>query len=95
MLLLMDGAVDLPDPRSADGAGRVDLRRSLAAATPDRDAVKQRYEPAVLNLDKLRRELDEADDELGPGAQWSGRRWSGRRWSGRRWSGAKWIASDD
>jgi len=92
--LLMDGAVDLPDTRWADGAGRVDLRRSLAAPTPNREAVKQRYQPAVLDLEKLRRELDENDDELGPGAQWSGRRWSGRRWSGRRWSGAKWIDSD-
>jgi serine protease AprX len=92
--LLMDGAVDLPDPRSADGAGRVDLRRSLAAPTPDADEVRQRWEPAVLDLEKLRRELRD-DDELGPGAQWNGRRWSGRRWSGRRWSGAKWIVDSD
>ena len=93
--LLMDGAVDLPDPRSADGAGRVDLRRTLALPTPDAWEVKQRWEPAVLNLEKLRRELEDDDEALGPGAQWNGRRWSGRRWSGRRWSGAKWIASDD
>jgi serine protease AprX len=88
---LTQSAVDLPDPRSADGAGRVDLRRALALPTPDADAVAQRFEPAVLDLDKLRRELDDDDSALGPGAQWSGRRWSGRRWSGRRWSGAKWI----
>jgi serine protease AprX len=94
--LLAAGAVDLPDPRSADGAGRIDLRRTLALPTPDRDAVRQRWAPSVLDLEKLRRELDEADDPaLGPGAQWSGRRWSGRRWSGRRWSGAKWTDSDD
>jgi serine protease AprX len=93
--LLMDGAVDLPDPRSADGAGRVDLRRTLALPTPAADAVAQRWQPAVLDLRKLRRELDDDDEALGPGAQWSGRRWSGRRWSGRRWSGAKWIDSDD
>jgi serine protease AprX len=93
--LLMDGAVDLPDPRSAEGAGRVDLRRTLALPTPDAWDVKQRWEPAVLDMRKLQRELDDDDDALGPGAQWSGRRWSGRRWSGRRWSGAKWIASDD
>jgi serine protease AprX len=93
--LLTEGAVDLPDPRSADGNGRLDLRRSLALPTPDADAVKQRWEPAVLNLDKLRRELRDDDEALGPGAEWNGRRWSGRRWSGRRWSGAKWIASDD
>jgi serine protease AprX len=94
--LLADGAVDLPDPRSADGAGRIDLRRTLALPTPDRDEVRQRWAPSVLDLDKLRAELDGEDDPaLGPGAQWSGRRWSGRRWSGRRWSGAKWIDSDD
>jgi serine protease AprX len=88
---LTQSAVDLPDPRSADGAGRVDLRRALALPTPDADAVTQRFEPAVLDLDKLRRELNDDDSAMGPGAQWSGRRWSGRRWSGRRWSGAKWI----
>jgi serine protease AprX len=88
---LAQSAVDLPDPRSADGAGRVDLRRALALPTPDADAVKQRFQPAVLDLEKLKRELSDDDSALGPGAQWSGRRWSGRRWSGRRWSGAKWI----
>jgi serine protease AprX len=94
--LLAAGAVDLPDPRSADGAGRIDLRRTLALPTPDLEAVRQRWAPSVLNLEKLRDELDEGDDPaLGPGAQWNGRRWSGRRWSGRRWSGAKWIDSDD
>jgi serine protease AprX len=92
--LLVAGAVDLPDPRSADGAGRVDLRRSLATPIPALADVRQLFEPAVLDVRKLRRELDEGDS-LGPGAQWEGRRWSGRRWSGRRWSGAKWIASDD
>ena len=91
---LTQSAVDLPDPRSADGFGRIDLRRALALPTPDADAVAQRFEPAVLDPDKLRRELEDSDD-LGPGAQWSGRRWSGRRWSGRRWSGAKWTDSDD
>ncbi len=90
--VLIAGAVDLVDPRSADGAGRVDVRRSLAAAVPPREAAKQRWMPAVLDLEKLRRELDDDDDdsEVGPGAQWNGRRWSGRRWSGRRWSGRRW-----
>jgi serine protease AprX len=89
--LLIAGAVDLADPRAADGAGRVDLRRSLAAAVPSREAAKQRWDPAILDLAKLRREL-QADDHghVGPGAEWNGRRWSGRRWSGRRWSGRRW-----
>jgi serine protease AprX len=93
--LLVAGAVDLPDPRSADGAGRVDLRRSLALPTPDPGAVEQRWALSVLDLGKLRRELARDEADLGPAAQWNGRRWSGRRWSGRRWSGAKWIDSDD
>jgi serine protease AprX len=92
---LAQSAVDLPDPRSADGAGRIDLRRALTLPTPDAAAVAQHFEPAVLDLDKLRRELAADKSALGPGAQWSGRRWSGRRWSGRRWSGAKWINDSD
>jgi serine protease AprX len=88
---LAQSAVDLPDPRWADGAGRIDLRRALALPTPDADAVAQHFDPAVLDIDKLRRELAQDASDLGPGAQWSGRRWSGRRWSGRRWSGVKWI----
>ena len=93
--LLVAGAVDLRDPRSADGAGRIDLRRSLMAPVPDPEAARQRFEPAVLDLEKLRRELADDDEALGPGAQWNGRRWSGRRWSGRRWSGVSWVSDSD
>jgi serine protease AprX len=89
--VLVEGAVNLIDSRSADGAGRVDLRNSLEVDAPSREAAKQRWLPAILDLDKLRRELEEDDDgAVGPGAQWNGRRWSGRRWSGRRWSGRRW-----
>jgi serine protease AprX len=91
--VLMAAAVDLPDPRSADGAGRIDLRRALTVPAPSSEDAKQRFEPSVLDLDRLRRELD--DEDLGPAAQWAGRRWSGRRWSGRRWSGDSWIDSSD
>ena len=42
----MVGAVDLPDPREADGAGRVDLARTLAAPVPDDASVRQGWEPA-------------------------------------------------
>jgi serine protease AprX len=89
--VLTSGAVDLRDPRWADGAGRIDLRRSLAVPTPAPEDARQRFTPAVLDLDKLRRELSGDDSDMGPGAQWEGRRWSGRRWSGRRWSGDSWI----
>ena len=91
--LLKAGAVGLRGPQPADGGGRIDLRRSLALLTPDRASARQRWEPAVLDIEKLRLELAEEDEPggLGPAAQWKGRRWSGRRWSGRRWSGESWI----
>jgi serine protease AprX len=91
--LLTAGAVDLPDPVEADGAGRVDLARTLAAAVPDADAVRQNWTPAVLDRRALVRALYDNDEFATGGAEWSGRRWSGRRWSGRRWSGASWIDS--
>jgi serine protease AprX len=89
--LLTAGAVDLPDPREADGAGRVDLARTLAAPVPDADAVRQGWVPAVLDRRALARTLYNSYHYSAGGAEWSGRRWSGRRWSGRRWSGASWI----
>lgn len=91
--LLMAGAVDLPDPREADGSGRVDLKRTLAAPVPDAASVRQGWEPAVLDRRALARALHDNDEYATGGAEWSGRRWSGRRWSGRRWSGASWIDS--
>jgi serine protease AprX len=89
--LLTAGAVDLPDPREADGAGRVDLARTLAAPVPNAFAVRQTWLPAIVSPRVLARALNENDDYAAGGAEWSGRRWSGRRWSGRRWSGASWI----
>jgi serine protease AprX len=92
--LLVAGAVDLPDPRRADGAGRVDLERSLAAPVPSVEQARQRWIPAFPRSRALRRALQDRA-EIGSGAVWAGRRWSGRRWSGRRWSGASWIVSAD
>jgi serine protease AprX len=88
--VLIAGAVDLVDPRSADGAGRVDLRRSLAAPVPSRRAAEQRWAPATLDPAKPRRGLGQHGEGVGTGTEWNGRRWSGRRWSGRRWSGRRW-----
>jgi serine protease AprX len=93
--LLTAGAVDLPDPREADGAGRVDLARTLAAPVPDAASVLQSWVPAVITRSQLFRALRENHEYATGGAEWSGRRWSGRRWSGRRWSGASWIDSSD
>jgi serine protease AprX len=94
--VLVAGAVDLPDPREADGAGRVDLARSLAARVPGPVEAEQTWEPARLDPRALARAVlgrdeYEAGDAEWAGRRWSGRRWSGRRWSGRRWSGASWI----
>jgi serine protease AprX len=86
--LLRAGAVDLPDPSSADGAGRVDLARSEALPTPGAEAV-QRWAPATPDLRRL---LKRGGRELETGAtNWNGRRWSGMKWNGRRWSGMKWT----
>jgi serine protease AprX len=93
--VLTAGAVDLRDPRSADGAGRIDLGKALAVPTPSPEAARQRFAPAVLDVRKLARELRHDNEDLGPGAQWNGRRWSGRRWSGRRWSGESWTDRSD
>jgi serine protease AprX len=84
--LLRAGAVDLADPPSADGAGRVDLARSEALATPGPSV--QRWPIATPDLRKL---FKRGNREMDTGAtNWNGRRWSGMKWSGRRWSGMKW-----
>jgi len=90
--LLIAGAVDLPDPREADGHGRADLARSLAAPVPTVGESRQRWLPAILDRRALLRAFGDHRYQYEPGAtEWSGRRWSGRRWSGRRWSGDSWI----
>jgi serine protease AprX len=97
--LLKAGAVDLAEPASADGAGRVDLARSLALATPSADEAAQHFEPAVMDLRALWADLRDEADGTAPGVGtgengWTGRRWSGQTWSGRRWSGRRWSGSD-
>jgi len=85
--LLRAGAVDLADPPSADGAGRVDLARSEALPTPGPSV--QRWPVATPDLKRL---FKRGKRELETGAtSWNGRRWSGMKWSGRRWSGMKWA----
>jgi serine protease AprX len=103
--LLKAGAVDLAEDVSADGAGRVDLARSLALDTPSAGDAAQPFQPAVMDLRVLWSYLrDEASGTAPPvgtgengwsGRRWSGQTWSGRRWSGRRWSGGDWGADGD
>jgi serine protease AprX len=92
--LLKAGAVDLADPASADGSGRVDVARSEALATPGAKESAQRWPASVPDLRRLlgRGPKGKGAKELDAGAGvWSGRRWSGMKWSGRRWSGMKWA----
>jgi serine protease AprX len=97
--LLKAGAVDLADPVSADGAGRVDLARTLALETPSPESAAQPFEPAVMDLRALWADLRDEAAGTAPGVGtgengWTGRRWSGQTWSGRRWSGRRWSGSD-
>jgi serine protease AprX len=97
--LLKAGAVNLPADVSADGAGRVDLARSLALATPSLEAAAQHFQPAVMDLVVLWQELwaesSGSSSPVGVGENgWTGRRWSGIQWSGRRWSGRRWSSND-
>ena len=91
--LLTTGAVDLVDPQEADGAGRVDMARTLAAPVPGLASVVQRWAPAFVDERTLARAMRDNHEYSTGGAQWSGRRWSGRRWSGRRWSGRRWSGA--
>ena len=102
--LLKAGADDLAEDVSADGAGRVDLARTLALETPSVAAAAQPFQPAVLDLLALWEELRRRAPGTAPGVgtgengwtgrRWSGRSWSGRSWSGRSWSGRSWSGSD-
>jgi serine protease AprX len=93
--LLVAGAVDLADPREADGAGRVDLARSAALPVPSPRSVRQTWPTARIDMRALLgkdKELLEADG-IWAGRRWSGRRWSGMKWSGMKWSGMKWSGA--
>jgi serine protease AprX len=97
--LLKAGAVNLPADVSADGAGRIDLARSLALATPSQAAAAQQFQPAVMDLWVLWQELwaesSGSSSPVGVGENgWKGRRWSGIQWSGRRWSGRRWSSNE-
>ena len=97
--LLKAGAVDLPADVSADGAGRVDLARSLALETPSAADAAQPFQPAVMDLYALWADLLDESHGTAPGVAtgengWTGRRWTGRSWSGRSWSGRSWSGGE-
>jgi serine protease AprX len=93
--LLVEGARPVPGPRSATGAGRVDLAGSAALPTPDVRTSAQHFAPSMPDLRGLLggRGRRTSDEQVGSGDQtiWNGRRWSGMKWLGRRWSGMKWA----
>jgi hypothetical protein len=79
----------------AEGAGRLDLMRSLDLPVPNGEEVRQRWAPALIDARRLAKALDHSSEDVGAvNAEWAGRRWSGRRWSGRRWSGDSWISDN-
>jgi serine protease AprX len=104
--LLRAGAVDLADPVSADGAGRVDAARSARLATPSHSDARQDWERAVLDLRAFARNDDDArerrhgdhdeddeDDEDEERESDDGEdevEAGSAEWSGRRWSGRRW-----
>jgi serine protease AprX len=86
--------------REAQGAGRVDLTRALAAPTPDPTAAQQRFQPAdfhgILSL-LSRAAQSNRHANVGPvgpdGSSWGGAKWSGAKWSGSSWGGSSWGGS--
>jgi serine protease AprX len=88
-----------PGP-DAQGAGRLNLTRALAAPSPDPAAVRQPFEPAAIRgvLAKLVAGLSSGRHaEVGPvgpdGAKWGGAKWGGSSWGGSSWGGSSWGGS--
>ena len=80
--LLKAGAVDLPADVSADGAGRVDLARTLALDTPSAAergaAVRARRDGPARAVGRPARRVERHGAGVGTGENgWTGRRWSG------------------
>jgi serine protease AprX len=93
-----------PGPE-AQGAGRLDVMRALAAASPDPASVAQTFQPAAIRgiVAKLVVGLSrgrQADvGPIGPdgsrwgAGKWGGSSWGGAKWGGSSWGGAKWGGS--
>jgi serine protease AprX len=91
--------------RDAQGGGRLDVARALAAAAPDPAAVRQTFQPAKMNglVAKLvlggmgQRATDVepvgADGRTWKGAKWGGSSWGGSSWGGSSWGGSSWGGS--
>jgi len=88
-----------PGP-DAQGAGRLNLTRALAAPSPDPAAARQLFEPATVRgvVAKLVSHLGKGRQaEVGPvgpdGKNWGGAKWGGAKWGGAKWGGSSWGGS--
>jgi serine protease AprX len=84
----------------AQGAGRLDIGKALAAPAPDPASVRQPFRPADIRgvLAKLlagaggNRHADVGP--VGPdGSSWGGAKWGGSSWGGSSWGGSSWGGS--
>ena len=88
-----------PGP-DAQGAGRLNVTRALAAPSPDPVAARQLFAPATVRgvVAKLVAHLGKSRQaEVGPvgpdGKNWSGAKWGGAKWGGAKWGGSSWGGS--
>jgi serine protease AprX len=84
---------------NAQGAGRIDVARALAAPAPDPASVVQNFQPAQINglVAKLVAALGSgrhaAISPVSPdGAKWNSK-WNGAKWGGSSWGGSSWGGS--
>jgi serine protease AprX len=88
-----------PGP-DAQGAGRLNVTRALAAPSPDPAAALQPFAPASIRgvVARLVAKLGKGRHaEVGPvgpdGSSWGGAKWGGAKWGGAKWGGSSWGGS--
>jgi serine protease AprX len=88
-----------PGP-DAQGAGRLNVLRALAAGSPDPASVRQLFAPAEIRgiVVKLVAGLSKGRHaDVGPigpdGSRWGGAKWGGAKWGGSSWGGSSWGGS--
>jgi serine protease AprX len=88
-----------PGP-DAQGAGRLNVIRALAAVSPDPASVRQPFAPAEIHgviarlVAALSSSRHAAVGPVGPdGSRWGGAKWGGSSWGGAKWGGSSWGGS--
>jgi serine protease AprX len=88
-----------PGP-DAQGAGRLNIMRALAAASPDPASVVQPFQAAAVRgiVAKLVAGLSKGHQaQVGPvspdGSSWGASKWGGAKWGGAKWGGSSWGGS--